>query len=66
LIDEKTNFKRIFSEAPISEDGRIGIPNITRRLKTDVGSDEQTLRPSDYMPIIKELDNKNEGSVDTK
>lgn len=66
VIDEKINFKKIISEAPISEDGRISVPNITRRLKTDVGADGTTLRPSDYMPVIKELDIKNEGSVDAK
>jgi hypothetical protein len=31
-----------------------------------VCADGQTLKPSDYMPIIKELDSKSEGSVDTK
>ncbi len=59
MIDEKINFKKIISEALISEDGRISMANITRRLKTDVGTDGTTLRPSDYMPVVKELDIKN-------
>lgn len=55
--------KKVFSELTIGEDGRIVITNITSRLKREVASDGSTLKPSDYMPVIKELDNKNEGSV---
>jgi Ca2+-binding EF-hand superfamily protein len=60
-IEEKVALKEILSSLVINEQGFIPILNITKRLKQ-----EPTIMPSDYMPIIKELDKSGSGMVDAK
>ena len=55
-IDEKVNLKKLFSELIINEDGRIMSSHLARLLKAALTKDNQTLKPSDYLPIIKGLD----------
>ena len=42
------------------------IPHIARRFKSEQAADGTSLKPSDYLPVIKALDSSNTGTVDTK
>lgn len=63
-IDEHINIKKLFGELPMTQEGRIVASHIQRRLKSETAPDGSTLKPSDYLPIIKALDSSGSGSID--
>jgi hypothetical protein len=48
--------KKVFGDILINEDGKMTTNNISRRIKAEMPIDGSTLKPSDYLPIIKILD----------
>lgn len=60
-IEEKLSLKEMLSDLIINEQGQVTVMNITKRLKS-----QPTVKPTDYMPIIKELDKAGSGVVDAK
>ena len=60
-LDDKVSLKRIIAEVTINEDGKYLVTHLQRRFKA-----EAALKPSDYLPLIKELDGQGIGQVEVK
>ena len=45
-IETKINIKKLFSDIPINEDGKMVVTHIGRKFKTEQTTDGTTLKPS--------------------